>query len=257
MADTAEGFTVNAYIVLDESSSAGFIADIYHDTAVITEKSISYNGTVLLSDTDDSFFIGEIKRANSGNQGFTIKSSVTLESKDDTLYIADIAHGRIVTSEKSEEILSSVTLDNIEQEKFLGDILRANSGSQGFTVKSVLSIDESNISTFLGELSYPRSITREDNRDIASTLILDLKEDSEIVADIKRANFGQQGFTLKAFSRLDNYDKAQYIADIYRSINGKDCSKTQIIYYKGERYLLYRVGSLYYIITEAGNEETT
>ena len=76
MAETAEGFTVNANIVLDESSASGFIADIYHDVGIISENTISYNGTVLLSDTDESFFLGEIKRANSGSHGFTIKSSV-------------------------------------------------------------------------------------------------------------------------------------------------------------------------------------
>ena len=257
MAETAEGFTVNANIVLDESSASGFIADIYHDVGIISENTISYNGTVLLNNTDESFFLGEIKRANLGSYGFTIKSSVTLESEDDTLYIADIAHGRIITSEKSDELLSSVILDNIEQEKVIGDILRSNQGCYGFTVKSILSIDESNLSDFLGELSYPRSVTREDNRDITSTLIIDLREDSKILADIKRANFGQQGFPLKALSRLDNYDNNQNIADIYRSISGRSCPKTQIIYYKGKKYFLSRIGSLYYIITEAGNEETT
>ena len=47
MAETAEGFTVNANIVLDESSASGFIADIYHDVGIISENTRSYNGTVL------------------------------------------------------------------------------------------------------------------------------------------------------------------------------------------------------------------
>lgn len=250
MAEVSEGFTVNGSVVLDDLLSSCYIADIYHDRGIITEETFSRNGTVILSDCDTSLYIGEIKRANSGSQGFTIKGSVGLDVKDTAIYLADVAYSRLVINNNSSDILSSIILDSTENDKYIGEIKRANSGNQGFTVKSTLYLDDNNVSDYSGDIAYARSRHYDDNLDIDSVLVLDVSEDSEILADLKRANQGQYGFTVKALNRLDNFDNNQNIADVFRSINGYELTKTKVIYYKGKKYLLYRYNQLYYVLTE-------
>lgn len=253
MAEIAEGFSVNAVIKLDEYVSINVIGDIRLPKTNITEEEGTTAASVTLDNSDTSHYIGDIKRANTGTQGFTIKAASLLNDIDINLVLADISHGRSVISDQTNDLLVSLLLDDNNAFDYIGDIRRANSGTQGFTIKSTLSINKTDIATYFADIAHARCIIKNCESELDASLTLDVSEDSEILADIRRSNDGTQGFTLKAFSMLDNYDANSEIADIYRSVKGLSRSTTKIIYYKGKKYLLYQADKLHYILSELGD----
>lgn len=253
MAEIAEGFSVNAVINLDEYVSINVIGEIRLPKTNITEKEGTTAANILLDISDTSQYIGDIKRSNIGTQGFTIKAASSLNTIDDNSVLADIAHGRSIISDQTNDLLVSVTLDSVKESDYIGDIKRANSGSQGFTIKSTLGVDIPDIVDYFADIAHARCIINDYESELDASLILDIPENSEILADIRRANSGTQGFTLKAFSMLDNYDENSEIADIYRSVKGLSRSTTKVIYYKGKKYLLYQADKLHYILSRLGD----
>lgn len=253
MAEIAEGFSVNAVINLDQYLSINVVGDIRLPKTNITEEEDSTAANILLDISDTSQYIGDIKRANTGTQGFTIKAASSLNTIDNNSVLADIAHGRSIISDLTNDLLVSITLDNVQASDYIGDIKRANSGSQGFTIKSTLGVDIPDTIDYFADIAHARCIINNNESEVRSSLILDVPEDSGILADIHRANDGTQGFTLKAFSMLDNYDETFDIGDIYRSNSKYSRSTTKIIYYKDKKYLLYQADKLHYILSELGN----
>ena len=253
MAVITEGFSVNAYIVIDQYNSVNVLGDIKLPRTNTTEENVTTAGTVLLNSNDVNQYIGDIKRSNTGIQGFTIKAITTLDDGDSNSICADVAHSRSVISDQSKDLSASVVLDTIQTSQYIADIRRANSGTQGFTVKSLLSIGSYENIDNLADIAHARCIINDYESELSASLILDVPEDSEILADIRRANSGTQGFTLKAFSMLDNYDENSEIADIYRSVKGLSRSTTKVIYYKGKKYLLYQADKLHYILSGLGD----
>ena len=253
MAEIAEGFSVNATINLDEYASVNVIGDIKLPKTNITKEESTIAASVILDNSDTSHYIGDIRRANTGTQGFTIKAASLLDDIDINLVLADISHGRSVISDQTNDLLVSLLLDDNNVFAYIGDIRRANSGTQGFTIKSTLSVDEIDTTTYFADIAHARCIINDYESELSASLILDVPEDSEILADIRRANNGTQGFTLKAFSMLDNYDEIFDIGDMYRSNSKYSRSTTRIIYYKGKKYLLYQADKLHYVLSELGD----
>lgn len=254
MAEIAEGFTVNAVITLDDYLSTDFVGDIIHGRGIVSEEEKAIAANAILNSYNQDGTIGELLRANSGSQGFTLKSSVLLDNSDITNCLADIAHSRCIVKDDAGDILSSLTLNSNNKNEYIGDLIRANSGSQGFTLKSSLILNTPDTNNYFADIAHTRCIITNNEDKILASVTLDEESAKEILGDITRSNSGQQGFTLRASSRLNNYDENSLIADIYRSISGRRKATTGVIDYKGKRYLVYTNDSIHYFITKSGEE---
>ena len=254
MAVIAEGFTVNAVITLDDYLSTDFVGDIVHGRGTVSEEEKALAANAILNSYNQDSTIGELLRANSGSQGFTLKSSVLLDNSDITNYLADIAHSRCIVKDDAGDILSSLTLNSDNEIEYIGDLIRANSGSQGFTLKSSLSLNTPDTNNYFADIAHARCIVTNDNNDIIGSITLDEESAKEILGDITRSNSGQEGFTLKASSKLNNYDESALVADLFRSIKGHVNARLNIIYYKGKRYWVLTDDKIHYFVMKSGEE---
>lgn len=253
MSASAEGFTLNAYIVLDNYEATSLIGEYRHARASVYEQSKDFSANLLIGNTFSNEYIADILRSNGGNQGFTLKSSISLDNNNSTDYIADIIHARVIINSVTSDINANISLDNKSIDEYIADIRRSNNGSQGFTLKSSISVDEKEVAAYLADIIHGRCIIANDTYDYISNITLDNAENSEILADILRQNQGQQGFTLKAITILDNYNDNEAFADMYRSIKADNLPTVKVLYYNGKRYFVYQEYKLHYFILETGN----
>lgn len=254
MAEIAEGFTVNANIKLDVCLALDFIGDIVHDRGIRSSEDKEFAAAITLDNYNPNFTIGDLLRANAGNQGFTIKSTLSLETTDSNSYFADISHSRCIIKDDAGDTFSSITLDSINANEYIGDIIRANSGNEGFTLKSSLSLNTPDISNYFADITHARCVVTDDNNDFIGSITLDKESVKDILGDIIRSNSGQEGFTVKGSSRLNNYDESGLIAEIYRSISGRRKASIGVIFYKGKRYLVYTKDTVHYFVTKMSDE---
>ena len=178
MAEIAEGFSVNAVINLDEYASINVIGDIRLPKTNITKEEATTAANILLDISDTSQYIGDIKRSNIGTQGFTIKAASSLNTIDDNSVLADVAHGRSIISNQTNDLLVSITLDSVKTSDYIGDIKRANSGSQGFTIKSTLGVDIPDTVDYFADIAHARCIINNHESEVRSLLILDVPEET-------------------------------------------------------------------------------
>lgn len=141
MAEIAEGFSINATLVLNSSASSYVIGDIKQPKVKLSEDSTLARAYIALDIYDSLNTLGEIKRSNNGSQGFSVKAAVLLNDSDDSFSIADISHAKCITTDETNTTNASLELNNYDLALYLGDLKRSNSGNQGFTIKSYLSID--------------------------------------------------------------------------------------------------------------------
>ena len=254
MAEIAEGFTVNANLTLDIYSSLDYIGDIIHGRGIRSLEDKEFTAVLTLDTFNQNSTIGDLLRANVGNQGFTIKSTLSLETTDNNSYFADIVHSRCIIKDDAGDTLSSITLGSINANEYIGDIIRANSGNEGFTLKSSLSLNTPDISNYFADIAHARCIITDDNNDFIGSITLDVELAKEILGDVIRSNSGQEGFTVKGSSRLNNYDESGLIAEIYRSISGRRKASIGVILYKGKRYLVYTKDTVHYFVTKMSDE---
>lgn len=248
MAVVAEGFTLNANIVLDNYDASGIIGEYKHARASVYEENKDFAATLLLENVLANEYIADVLRSNSGNQGFTLKSSISLNNNNSTDYMADVIYARAIINSVTSDINANISLDNKSADEYIADILRSNSGSQGFTLKSIISIDEKEVAAYFADIIHGRCVITSDTYDYPCYLTIDDTKNSEIFADILRQNQGQQGFTLKATSVLDRYNDNEAFADMYRSITVDSIPTVKILYYKGKRYFVYQKDNIYHLI---------
>ena len=254
MAAIAEGFTVNAVITLDDYSDSEFLGDIIHGRGLTVSDEKDFVAALTLDNYNQDLTIGDLVRSNSGSQGFTLKSTISLDGKDTSNYVADITHSRCIIKDDAVDILSSITLGSIGANESLGDIVRSNTGSEGFTLKSSLSLNAIDTSNYFADIAYARCIVSDDNSDFIGSITLDEESAKEILGDVIRSNSGQEGFTLKVSSRLNNYDESDLVADLFRSIKGHAITRLNIMYYKGKRYWILTNDKIHYFIMKSGEE---
>ena len=88
MAEIAEGFSINATLVLNSSASSYVIGDIKQPKVKLSEDSTLAQAYLALDVYDSLNTLGEIKRSNNGSQGFSITNS---EKETFAIYIFYIA----------------------------------------------------------------------------------------------------------------------------------------------------------------------
>lgn len=254
MAAIAEGFTVNAVITLDDYSDADFLGDIIHGRGLTASEEKNFAAVLTLDSFNQDLTIGDLLRANSGSEGFTLKSTISLDDKDTGKYVADIAHSRCIIKNDTGDILSSIILGSIGVNEYLGDIVRSNSGSEGFTLKSILSLNIPDTRNYLADIAHARCIVTNENEEVIGSITLDEESAKEILGDVIRSNSGQEGFTVKASSKLDNYDDTDLVADLFRSIKGRVNARLNIMYYNGKRYWVLTNDKIHYFVMKTGEE---
>ena len=253
MAEIAEGFSINATIILDAIGLSYIIGDIKHPKVNLSQVEMPIGAALTLDATDILNILGDIKRSNTGSQGFTIKAAAILDDKDNTFNIGDISHGKCVIRDDDNTTSAFMKLDNNDLSLYLGDFLRSNSGSQGFTVKSVLELDDKDNTDYFADISHGKCIIRDDEKYISSSLILDEECLDEFLGDFCRQNKGQEGFTIYSKAILDTSDKTDIVADIFRKNEPKYNATTKILAYKDKYYLVYANGRVYHFLTKTGD----
>ena len=254
MAEIAEGFSINATLVLNSSASSYVIGDIKQPKVKLSEDSTLAQAYLALDVYDSLNTLGEIKRSNNGSQGFSVKAAVLLNDSDDSFSIADISHAKCRTTDETNTTNASLELDNYDLALYLGDFKRSNSGNQGFTIKSYLSIDNKADSYYFADISHGRCVIKNDEGNLLAELTLDNGSFEHILGDFTRANKGQQGFTLSSKVILDRPDTNEILADIFRKNDPKYESTARILAYNGRYYLIYTNDCLHYFITKTGDE---
>lgn len=241
MAEIAEGFTISAIVTLNTYDGLNVLGEVKLPTTKITEESIERTASLILEDSAPSAYLGDILRANRGNQGFTIKSSCSANIIDTSDYIGDIRCARCIISNQINDWCVSLILDNADKSNHIGDILRANSGTQGFTVKALTTLNKMNTEDIVGDINHGKVHIEDISEDIRATLIIDrtYADFTGYLGDIVRENFGKQGFTVKAFSSLDSYGKQEVIGDVFRSMGGVLLPNIGVFAYKGKYYFMY------------------
>ena len=253
MAEIAEGFSINATIILDTYSLSYVIGDIKHPKVNLSQEEMPIDAALTLNVTDISNILGDISRSNTGSQGFTIKAAAILDDNDDAFNIGDISHGKCVIRDDDNTTSAILKLDDHDLNLSLGDLIRSNSGNQGFTVKSVLKLDDKDNTEYFADISHGKCIIRDDEKYISSSLILDEECLDEFLGDFCRQNKGQEGFTVYSKAILDTSDKTDIVADIFRKNEPKYNATTKILAYKDKYYLVYANGRVYHFLTKTGD----
>ena len=216
MAEIAEGYSINATIVLNAYTANSVIGEIKQPKVNLYDGSTLASASIILDATDTTRFLGEIRRTNLGNQGFTIKAAVTLNDIDVSFNVADISHGRCIITDVTHTTNALLELDNSDVTLYIGELKRSNSGNQGFTIKSSLSLDDKDDVYYFADISHSKCIIRSDEGDVLASLTIDEKNLEDILGDFYRANKGQQGFTLSSKVILDRHDTNEILADVFR-----------------------------------------
>lgn len=241
MAEIAEGFTVSAVVTLNYYDGLNVLGEVKLPTTKITEDAIERTASLVLEDSAPSDYLGDILRANRGNEGFTLKGSCSSNIIDTSDYIGDIKHGKCIISDQTGDCAASLTLSNDNTADYIGDILRANSGSQGFTLKAATTLNSMDVTGIVGDIKHGKVRIEDTSEDIRATLILDrpYADFNGYLGDIVRENFGKQGFTVKAFSSLNTYGKQEVLGDVFRSMGGVLLPNIGVFAYKGKYYFMY------------------
>lgn len=255
MAEIAEGYTFNATITLNAYNAAAVLGDIKLPKTVITEDTLSCSASLTLDDTDTSFYVGEILRTNTGLHGFTIKGSCSLNVLDKTQYIGDIKHDKIKITEESGDTNASLVLDKADEDAYVGDILRTNIGSHGFTVKATSILNKRDPSDVIGDIRHSVAIDSEQTRDVKADLMLDDMDARNYLGDVLCANTGKQGFTVNANITLDNYNEQEVIGDTYRSVGGTLWDRLGVVAYKGKFYFAFNKDKIQDILMLENKED--
>lgn len=148
----SHGFTIKASCSLNTLDKTQYIGDIKHSKIKITEESGDTNASLVLDATDESAYIGELLRTNKGSHGLTIKATSVLNKRNPADVIGDIRHSVAIDSEQTRDVMADLMLDNMDATGYLGDVLRANTGKQGFTVKSNITLDGYSKQELLGDI---------------------------------------------------------------------------------------------------------
>lgn len=241
MAEIAEGFTISAIITLNTYDGLNVLGEIKLPTTKITEDTIERTASLILEDSAPSAYLGDILRTNFGTQGFTIKASCSANTIDNNDCVGDIKCARCIISDQTGDCNASVLLDSIDTANYIGDILRANSGNQGFTVKALTTLNTMNAEDIIADINHGKVHIEDISEDIRATLIIDrpYADFKDYLGDIVRENFGKQGFTVKAFSSVSTYGKHEVLGDVFRSMGGKLLPDIGVFAYKGKYYFMY------------------
>ena len=244
MAEISEGFSVNVNIVIDDYYGSDVLGDIFvYPQTVIKEKTMDYNTSIVLDEANILWYIGDIKRANSGAEGFTLKSDCAIDRIEENAVIADIRHGKVRIGEAAEDILSSVTLDNSDENYIIADIIRSNDGNQGFTLKAGIALDSFDINDFIADIKHGRIKISEDSRDTTAFLRLD-SSDNTYIGDFLRSNKGH-GFLLRGYLNLNDYEREKIVGDFFRSNKTKSTYNTVVFIWNGEKYFIASENDLF------------
>ena len=154
MAEIAEGFSINATIILDTYSLSYVIGEIKHPKVSLSQHGMLLNADLILDTSESLSILGDFTRSNKGSQGYTVKASAILDDNDTAYNIADISHGKCVIRDDESITSALVKLDDNDISLYLGDFIRANSGSQGFTLKSILELDDNDFTAYFGDISH-------------------------------------------------------------------------------------------------------
>lgn len=254
MAEIAEGFSVNATIILDTYSINYVVGDIQHPKVNLLQDETQIDAALTLNATDVSNVLGDFRRSNTGSQGFTLKSATILDDSDASYNIADISHGKCVIRDDADTTSALLKLDDSDLSLYLGDFNRSNTGSQGFTLKSVLELDNNDDTAYFGDVSHGKCITSTDEESVSSSLILGETNLVEIIGDCFRQNKGQQGFTISSKIILGSSESNDIVGDIFRKNEPQYNATAKILAYKGKYYLIYTNERLYYFVKKSGEE---
>lgn len=254
MAEIAEGFSINATIKLDTYSLSYVIGEIKHPKVSISQDETLFSADLILDTSQISSILGDFRRSNTGNQGYTLKASAILDDNDTAYNIADISHGKCVIRDDENITSALVKLDDNDISLYLGDFIRANSGSQGFTLKSVLELDDNDVTAYFGDISHGKCRISTDENNLASSLRLDEISLDDFLGDFCRKNKGQQGFTIYSKVILGSSENNDIIADIFRKNEPQYNATTKILAYKDKYYLVYINDRLHYFVTKTGEE---
>lgn len=254
MAEIAEGFSINATIILDTYSLSYVIGEIRHPKVSLSRDKMILNADLILDTSETLSILGDFTRSNTGSQGYTVKASAILDDNDTSYNIADISHGKCVIRDDESITSALVKLDDNDISLYLGDIIRANSGSQGFTLKSVLELDDNDVTAYFGDISHGKCRISTDENNLTSSLILDEISLDDFLGDFCRKNKGQQGFTICSKVVLGSSENNDIIADIFRKNEPQYNATTRILAYKDKYYLVYINDRLHYFVTKTGEE---
>ena len=75
-----------------------------------------------------------------------------LDDNDVTAYFGDISHGKCRISTDENNLTSSLILDEISLDDFLGDFCRKNKGQQGFTICSKVILGSSDNNDIIADI---------------------------------------------------------------------------------------------------------
>ena len=254
MAEIAEGFSINATIILDAYSLSYVIGEIKHPKVSLSQDAMMLSADLILDTSEPLSILGDFTRSNKGSQGYTVKASAILDDNDTAYNIADISHGKCVIRDDNNTTLALIKLDDKDINLYLGDFIRSNSGSHGFTIKSVLELDDNDVTAYFGDISHGKCRISTDENNLTSSLILDEISLDDFLGDFCRKNKGQQGFTICSKVILGSSDNNDIIADIFRKNDPKYESTARILAYNGRYYLIYTNDCLHYFITKTGDE---
>lgn len=254
MAEIAEGFSINATIILDTYSLSYVIGEIKHPKVSLSQDAMMLSADLILDTSEPLSILGDFTRSNKGSQGYTVKASAILDDNDTAYNIADISHGKCVIRDDNNTTLALIKLDDKDINLYLGDFIRSNSGSHGFTIKSVLELDDNDVTAYFGDISHGKCRISTDENNLTSSLILDEISLDDFLGDFCRKNKGQQGFTICSKVILGSSDNNDIIADIFRKNDPKYESTARILAYNGRYYLIYTNDCLHYFITKTGDE---
>ena len=254
MAEIAEGFSINATIILDTYSLSYVIGEIKHPKVSLSQDAMMLSADLILDTSEPLSILGDFTRSNKGSQGYTVKASAILDDNDTAYNIADISHGKCVIRDDNNTTLALIKLDDKDINLYLGDFIRSNSGSHGFTIKSVLELDDNDVTAYFGDISHGKCRISTDENNLTSSLILDEISLDDFLGDFCRKNKGQQGFTICSKVILGSSDNNDIIADIFRKNDPKYESTARILAYNGRYYLIYTNDCLHYFIIKTGDE---
>lgn len=243
MDTSAEGFSLTASVIIDSDDSQSIIGDIAHaQNFIIYDDTYDYPAFCLIDDQNTNSYIGDILRSNTGSEGFVIKTSVLLDDYSDANLIADIRHSRILESEEERAHNASLFLDDYDGGQTIGDVTRENYGSSGFSLQTVLKIDDIDENLTVGDILHPTGPRSSDSNVYYSSLILDNIQKESYVADTLRIvtenPINRIDFNLKATLNVDYNDNTKIVGDLFRSSTGLNIQMINILLYKDKRHVV-------------------
>lgn len=151
-------------------------------------------------------------------EGYTFNATVTLNTYDALAVLGDIKLPKTSITEDSLGCSASLTLNTADSNAYIGEILRTNTGSQGFTIKGSCSLNTLDKTQYLGDIKHSKIKITEESGDTNASLVLDAADSSAYIGELLRTNKGLHGFTVKATSVLNKRNPADVIGDIRHSV---------------------------------------